>query len=282
MMAVLVLAGDQRTASVPQLLPVALDNKRCCSHLGEPSRISNLSCCTSSKEESVMAIAPKSLAATTRTDVSPSPLARLTGPLAILAGVLYTGAQLVMLARIGLLDLTNPQFRQVLFADPVYLISGVVYFVAFCLLMLALVAIDGRNGHTAGTFWAVGLCAAVIDTLASAGNVGWADVFAMPWVVEVAPEAVKVRPTSGMYAYGAVASYLLFTLGWVLFGLASLRARVFPLVICLAMVVGGIIGYIASPPFGIPFGLAITGLGVSMIWSKTSAGEIAAAAQLAK
>jgi hypothetical protein len=173
----------------------------------------------------------------------------------------------------SLLDPSNPQYRQALFADPVYLFSGVVYFVAFCLILLALLAIYGRYGHKAGTFWSVGLCAAVVGTIASAGNVGWADVFAMPWVVEVAPQAVQVRPTSGMYVYGAVASYALFLLGWVLFGLASLRARVFPVVICLAFVVGGILGFNASPPSGIPFGLALAGLGVWMLRTKPSARE---------
>lgn len=225
-----------------------------------------------------MASATRILATTSTTDLSPSPLARIAGPLTILGGGLFTATQLVMLQRISLLNPSDPQYRQALFADPVYLLSGVVYFAAFCLILLALVAIYGRHGHKANVFWSLGLCAAVVGTIASAGNVGWADVFAMPWVVQVAPEAVQVRPTSGMYVYGAVASYALFTLGWVLFGLASLRARVFPVLICLAFVVGGILGFNASPPFGIPFGLALAGLGVWMLRTKPSTREVAAPA----
>jgi hypothetical protein len=68
-----------------------------------------------------------------------------------------------------------------------------------------------------------------------------------------------------MYVSGAVAGYVLFTLGWVLFGLASLRARVYPAAICIAIVVGGLLGFNASPPFGIPFGLAIAWLGGWML-----------------
>jgi hypothetical protein len=219
-----------------------------------------------------MASATRTLAATSTTDVSPSPLGRLAGPLTTLAGGLFTFTQLVMLQRMSLVDLTDLHYREVLFADPVYLISGVVYFVAFCLILLALVAIYGRFGHKAGSFWAIGVCAAVVGTSASAGNVGWADVFALPWFVAVAPEAVQVRPTSGMYVYGAVASYALFLLGWVMFGLASLRARVFPVVICLAIVLGGILGFNASPPSGIPFGLALASLGVWMLRTRKAAG----------
>jgi hypothetical protein len=210
--------------------------------------------------------------ANTQSDVSLSPLARMAGSLALAAGGLFTLTQLVMLQRLSLVDVTDLQYREVLFADPVYLISGVVYFVAFCLIVLALLAIYGRYGHKAGSFWEIGVCAAVVGTLASAGTVGWADVFALPWFVAVAPEAVQVRPTSGMYVYGAVASYALFTLGWVLFGAASLRARVFPIVICLAIVVGGILGFNASPPSGIPFGLALAGLGVWMLRTRKAAG----------
>jgi hypothetical protein len=228
------------------------------------------------KEARPMATISRTNVANTQPDVLVSPLTRLAGPLALIAGTLFTLTQFVMLQRMSLVDLTDLHYREALFADPVYLISGVVYFAAFCLIMLALVAIYGREGHKAGTLWAVGICAAVVGTLASAGNVGWADVFALPWFVAVAPEAVQVRPTSGMYVYGAVASYVLFTLGWVLFGVASLRARIFPIVICLAIVVGGILGFNASPPSGIPFGLAIAWLGVWMLRTTPTAHDIVA------
>ncbi len=227
-----------------------------------------------------MATIAQTRAANDTTPVSHSPLARLAGPLALAAGGLFTLTQLVMFARIARVDLADLHYREALFADPVYLVSGVVYFAAFCLIMLALVAIYGREGHKAGGFWAVGIGAAIVGTLASAGNVGWADVFAMPWVVEVAPEAVQVRPTSGMYVIGAFASYVLFTLGWVLFGLASLRARVFPVVICLALVVGGVLGFIASPPYGVPIGLAISSLGAYMLRTRTAPSELAGPAMV--
>ena len=68
---------------------------------------------------------------------------------------------------------------------------------------------------------------------------------------------------------GAFASYALFALGWVLFGLASLRARVFPLIASIGVIVGGAAGFFAlMAPFGIPLGLAIAGLGV---WLATGA-----------
>ena len=73
-----------------------------------------------------------------------------------------------------------------------------------------------------------------------------------------------------MLMIGAFTSYVLFAAGWVLFGIASIRARVFPLPISIAIVVGGLIGFQAAlPPFAIPLALAIGGLGIWMIRTTT-------------
>jgi hypothetical protein len=51
-----------------------------------------------------------------------------------------------------------------------------------------------------------------------------------------------------------------------MFGLASWRARVFPTPICLAIAVGGLIGFNALlAPWCIPLGLAVGALGVWML-----------------
>jgi hypothetical protein len=216
-----------------------------------------------------MTTIPNTLTTTTTTDVSLSPLARSAGPLALAAGGLFTITQLVTVAT---LDRSNLVASIV---EPVYLVNGIVYFVAFCLLMLALVAIYGREGHRAGKLWTFGACAAVVGTFALGANVGWFDVFVAPWIALVAPEAIKT-PNVGTLPIGGFSSYVLFVLGWVLFGVASFRARVFPSAISLAIVVSALIAWpSALPPYGVPFGLTIAGLGVSMMQRSTAANEIA-------
>jgi hypothetical protein len=65
---------------------------------------------------------------------------------------------------------------------------------------------------------------------------------------------------------GWLSSYWLFAIGWVAFGVASLRARVFPVWISIFLVVGGIAGYQALlAPWGIPLGLALATLGVWLL-----------------
>jgi len=71
---------------------------------------------------------------------------------------------------------------------------------------------------------------------------------------------------SVLFALGALSSYLLFAAGWTLFGIASLRARVFPVAISGLIVIGGVAGYNALlAPGGIPLGVALTALGGWML-----------------
>jgi hypothetical protein len=170
------------------------------------------------KEIPPMAIVTKPLAAASETDIASSPLARNAGPLAIAAGGLFAITQLVTVAT---LDRSN--FTASLL-DPIYLANGMVYFGAFCLLILALAAIYARAGHRSGKLWSIGTCAAIVGPFALGANVGWFDVFAAPWIALVAPEAMKT-PNVGSLPIGGFSSYVLFLLGWVLFGAASFRAR---------------------------------------------------------
>ena len=71
----------------------------------------------------------------------------------------------------------------------------------------------------------------------------WFESFVVPWLAEGPyPEILSTDP-SILFALGAISSYLLFAVGWVSFGIASLRARVFPVWISILIVAGGIAGY---------------------------------------
>lgn len=74
-----------------------------------------------------------------------------------------------------------------------------------------------------------------------------------------------------LFALGAISSYWLFAIGWVSFGVASLRARVFPIWISVFIVIGGIAGYQALlSPWGIPLGLAMVTLGMWLLRGQRS------------
>lgn len=186
-----------------------------------------------------------------------SPLSRLAGPFALAAGSLFVAAQGLLFATL------EPANKLATVEKPLFAVAQVGYLVGFCMLMLALFAAYEWESDRAGMFGVIAFCAAVIGTMFLAGDL-WFDTFAGPWVITAAPD-VAGNPTGSVVA-GAFLSYALFAVGWVLFALASLRARVFPRLISVAIMVGGAVGFLALlPPFGIPLGLAMIALGTWMI-----------------
>jgi hypothetical protein len=186
-----------------------------------------------------------------------SALSRLAGPFAISAGGLFIAAQVLLLATLERANMLETVHK------PLFAVAQVGYFLGFCMLLLALFAAYEWESDRAGTFGVFAFCAAVIGTMFLAGDL-WFDTFAGPWIITAAPDIAET-PTGSVVA-GAFASYALFAIGWVLFGLASLRARVFPRLISIAIMVGGAVGFLALlPPFGIPLALALIALGTWMI-----------------
>jgi hypothetical protein len=151
-----------------------------------------------------------------------SPLTRLAGPAAIVAGALLTVSQLVMwtLNR----------------ADLVATVTSITYKITM-------------------TAYVIGFFALM------AGNM-WFDGFVVPWIADVMPQTLAA-PKRGTSVIAALSSYLLFPLGWLLFGIASFRAGVYPRMLCVAIMIGGLISYEAGlPPYGIPLALAVAAVEV--------------------
>jgi hypothetical protein len=107
----------------------------------------------------------------------------------------------------------------------------------------------------------------------------WCDGFAAPWLAEVLPQAFTA-PKTPILQIGGLLSYLLFALGWVLYGLASLRARVIPIALSIGLVVAGLLGYNSGlPPWGTPLGLVVAALGGWLIHQDRRAAVSTAAAR---
>ena len=189
--------------------------------------------------------------------MSRSPLARVAGPIALGAGALLLIQQLAMLS---FLDRSRIEATM---ANPLFVPLAALYVVAFCGLLVALVAAYSWEADEAGVFGLVGFLAALVGTTFLAGDL-WFEAFAVPWLGDVAPASLHVA--GGTLVIGAFTGYLLFAVGWALFGIASLRARVFPMPNSIAIIIGGIIGFQAAlPPFAIALALAIGWLGLWMI-----------------
>jgi hypothetical protein len=195
--------------------------------------------------------------------MSRPPLVRVAGPIVLAAGAL------LLIQQVAMASFLDRSAIEATMANPLFLPLAVAYFVAFCGLLVALVAAYSWEADEAGAFGMLGFLAALVGTMFLAGDL-WFEAFAVPWLGDVAPASLHLA--GGTLMIGAFTSYVLFAVGWVLFGLASLRARVFPLPISIAIVVGGIIGFQAAlPPFAIPLAVAIGWLGIWMIRTSTVA-----------
>jgi hypothetical protein len=155
-------------------------------------------------------------------------------------------------------------------ADPAFRVANGTYFLAFIGLAIALVALHERFAAGLGRYGLIAFLAAFVGTMTQGGNM-WFDGFAAPWLAEVAPQVFTAEKTITLQV-GALSAYVLFALGWMMFGIALLRARVVPVGLALAVVVGGVLGFQSGlPPFGIPIGLAVAAVGVALMRSTAPA-----------
>jgi hypothetical protein len=199
-----------------------------------------------------------------------SPLARAAGPIALVAGLAFAAADVARL-----LTADRSLDRIEMMRQTPFQVANALYWVVFIGLVLALVSVYFRFAGRTGGLGAVGFCFALVGTLDMAGNM-WFDGFAGPWIADVAPGAI-LAGGSGMLAIGGLSSYVLFALGWMVFGIAGWRARMFPAWAGVAFIVAGFLGYKAGlPPYGIPIGLAMAALGW---WVMRTGGSTAAPAE---
>ena len=190
---------------------------------------------------------------------SQSALSRYAGPIVLAVGAYLAVAHLALWV-----VFTSHSDPAAMLADPIFRVLNLAYAAAFSGLAIAACAAYDKQSREAGMFGLVAFCAAMIGTVNLGANM-WFEGFAVPWLADVVPEVLIAEKTM-FWKVGYLSSYLLFAIGWVLFGLASLRARVFPRLISLAIVVAGIIGFLAArPPYGVPLGLALLSLGIWMV-----------------
>ncbi len=196
----------------------------------------------------------------------PTPIAafrRLAGPAAVVAGLAFVVAQSMMLPY-------DPKDHQATSQAVPFQVAGVIYLIGFCALVLVPFGALCWQLDRTGRFGVVATCAAVLGTMLLGGDL-WFETFAVPWIADGPAPRILDGDPSILIGIGAVTSYVAFAVGWVLFGIAAYRARVFPRTISVAVSVGGAIGFSALlAPMGMPIGLAIAALGLWMVRTNRS------------
>lgn len=199
--------------------------------------------------------------------MAPSLLARSAAPLVIVAGALVVGTRIVMLT-----VPTDVDSLMVYVLTLTWSITSIVQIVAFAMLVIALFATYELQARETGVFGLIAVSAAVLGTVFMAGD-WWFEAFAVPRIAEVDP-SVMVGFAQSRLLFGGLLSFALFGIGWVLYGIASVRARVFPAAISWAIAAGGLL---SAVPVGVVYlsgnvilGLALVALGIWLVRTRSS------------
>lgn len=192
-----------------------------------------------------------------------SDLIRWSGLAAILGGTLLLISDLLSLT--------------VFSGDPVeivttsaYLIDGGTRLLAGVLLLLGLVGLYARQSEASGALGLVAFLVAFAGTTLILGT-WWTNTFVAPSLATEAPAFLEAGPT-GVLGLGFTLSFALAAVGWLLFGLVSLRAQIYPRAAAAALVVGAVLTFAPLPISGVVLEVAIAWLGL-VLFSRKEASE---------
>jgi hypothetical protein len=197
--------------------------------------------------------------------MSSSNLIRWSGLAALVGGVLF-----VVLDILDFLLYGNLPYSEAATAGSFIFVQG-TFIIAIILIGLGLVGLYAHQMEEAGSFGLVAFIVSFIGVIMAAGSI-WSEFFVGAWLAGTAPQLLEANP-SGTMAAGIILSYFLFALGWLLFGLASLRAGVLPRGAAALLIVGAflfaIISLLQFPFESIVLGAALAWMGYAR-WSGTS------------
>jgi hypothetical protein len=133
---------------------------------------------------------------------------------------------------------------------------------AMALLLVGLVALYLRQAEMFGALGLIGFLLALLGTTLGAGA-SWSQVFVVPRLAEVSPTVADQG--AGSVLAGFLLSFLLFGAGWIVFGVATLRTRVFPRWAVMLLIVGAVISIIPLPSRALIVEIAAGYLGFTLL-----------------
>lgn len=182
------------------------------------------------------------------------------GGLATLLG----GALLLVSDLLGLIP-TSGSFSETATTGS-YIVESGLRLLGGMLLLLGLVGLYARQSGASGALGLIGFLAAFAGTSLLLGAF-WANTFVVPSLAMEAPGFLDA-PTTGTLWLGFTSSFALAALGWVLFGAATFRARVYPSAACVLLMIGAALTFTPLPVSGVVFDVAVAWLGFVLLSGK--------------
>ncbi len=140
-----------------------------------------------------------------------------------------------------------------------YMLVFLLYLLGTVLLLLGLVGLYSSQSEPAGFLRLLGFLVAFLGTALVSGAL-WFELFITPSLAVEAPELAEAE----LGLAGFAISFLLVVVGWVLFGVATLRARVYPRLAAALLIVGAVASLVPIPLSGVVLSVAVAWLGLML------------------
>ena len=149
-----------------------------------------------------------------------------------------------------------------------YALVFLLYLLGAVLLLLGLVGLYASQSEAAGVLGLVGFLVAFLGTTLLVGAL-WFELFITPSLATRAPGLAEAE----LGLAGFILVFLLGVVGWLLFGVATLRAHTYPRWAAVLLMVGGVVAFVPIPLAGIVFSVAIAWLGFVLFTGRNASAE---------
>lgn len=189
--------------------------------------------------------------------MSASELIRWGALSAILGGVLLVISDLWGLLMEGL---GGDQPFSVTARSASFAITSGLSLLAAILILFALVGLNLRQSEEVGILGRLGFVVAFLGTALTVG-LSWVIFFVAPSVAMEAPEFLDAEQVAGPLDAGFILTSLILAVGWALFGVAALRAGIYPRWVTIVFIIAALIQFLPLPGTALVFGVAVALLG---------------------
>jgi hypothetical protein len=186
-------------------------------------------------------------------------IASLLRPLGVVAGPATVLALLLLVGGLVTAGPGGPETSPLGTASSALLLVALLGLGAVAVAALARLREAGRS--------LPGVVVAVVGTVLVAGG-GWAALFVLPALAKAAPGVLEGGLESVVVGY--VASYVVFTVGWVWTGVTLIRARLVPTWLGVLVAVGGAVAFVPAPE---AFRLLVISVAASLLMRRLAARE---------
>lgn len=185
---------------------------------------------------------------------------RLGGLAALVGGVLV-----VITGLVELIALDYEDFDETALTGT-YAFVSLLYLFAVILVLGGLVGLYAGQLEAAGPLGLFGFLVAFFGTALLVGAV-WFQTLAARTLALAVPGFFEDDPAG----WGMGSSYVLAALGWLLFGVATLRARVYPRWAAILLIIGAVLLGLPVPGVEIVFAVAVAWLGFVLFTGRAAA-----------